>query len=285
MAAQELDPDTYAIVPRAVNVISTSYVNQWGDVSFDPSLPVEDASARINVMSLAYGRTLNFFGRSASIAAGVPYGVGNLRGVYLGEFQSIYRSGLADPRARFTVNLWGGPSMTLKELAQKPRKTTVGVSFSLIAPLGQYDPHKLVNLGANRWGLRPEIGVSHQFNRRWRAEAYFGTWFFTDNQNFNGGMVRSQKPITSTQVHGYYVFRRGLWLSVNANYYYGGRTSVNQRVQFDLLANSRVGATLALPIGRRQSLRFAISQGAVTRIGADFISAGMSYSYIWGGGF
>lgn len=97
--------------------------------------------------------------------------------------------------------------------------------------------------------------------------------------------MRKQQPITSVQAHVYYGIRRGMWLSTNANYYYGGRTTINDTLNFDLQANSRFGATLALPFKRRHSIRFAGSYGAVTRIGADFISVGMSYSYLWGGGF
>ena len=44
--------------------------------------------------------------------------------------------------------------------------------------------------------------------------------------------------------------------------------------------NSRFGATLAVPI-RRQQLRIAFSEGAYTRLGGDFNSLGVSYSYAW----
>lgn len=285
LAAQELEPDSYAIVPKGVNVLTTNYTNQSGDVNFDPSLPVEQATARISLATIAYGRSLNVYGRSASALVAVPYAAGTLQGLYLGNFVQVRRSGLADPRMKFTVNLIGGPAMTLQEIARKPPRTTLGFAMWMVAPLGQYDAGRLINLGANRWGFRPELGLSHTFSKRWRGDLYAGTWLFTDNTNFNGGLVRKQKPITSVQAHVYYGFRPGMWLSGNANYYYGGRTTIANVVNFDLQANARLGATFAYPVRRRHSLRFAASYGAVNRIGADFLQLGMSYTYLWGGGF
>ena len=53
----------------------------------------------------------------------------------------------------------------------------------------------------------------------------------------------------------------------------------------DLQRNSRVGATITIPLTKRQFLKFNGSSGAVTNIGADFKSFGIAYQYLWGGGF
>ena len=44
------------------------------------------------------------------------------------------------------------------------------------------------------------------------------------------------------------------------------------------------GATISIPVTKRQSLKFSGSTGAVTNIGADFVSIGVAYQYLWGGG-
>jgi hypothetical protein len=51
----------------------------------------------------------------------------------------------------------------------------------------------------------------------------------------------------------------------------------------DLQRNSRVGLTVAWQVTGRHGLRFAASRGAFTRIGGDFSSIGVSYSYSWMG--
>ena len=39
-------------------------------------------------------------------------------------------------------------------------RTLVGVSLTVAPPLGQYDDTKVINLGTNRWSVKPEIGLS-----------------------------------------------------------------------------------------------------------------------------
>ncbi|HEY1336893.1 MAG TPA: hypothetical protein VGF59_05255, partial [Bryobacteraceae bacterium] len=95
---------------------------------------------------------------------------------------------------------------------------------------------------------------------------------------------RSQNPIGSSQLHISCNIKRRLWAAFDANYYLGGRTTVNGVRNFDLQRNSRVGGTLAIPVTAHQSLKFTGSTGAVTNIGAAFVSIGVAYQYLWGGG-
>jgi hypothetical protein len=48
--------------------------------------------------------------------------------------------------------------------------------------------------------------------------------------------------------------------------------------------NSRIGGTVSLPIKGQHSVKFNVSTGAVTNIGADFVSFGASYQFLWGAG-
>ena len=60
----------------------------------------------------------------------------------------------------------------------------MGVSVTVAPPLGQYDSTKLINLGTNRWSVRPELGVSREIGQ-WVVEAMAGVWVFTDNTDFS----------------------------------------------------------------------------------------------------
>jgi hypothetical protein len=55
-------------------------------------------------------------------------------------------------------------------------------------------------------------------------------------------------------------------------------------VNLDLQRNSRIGGTLSLPVGGRQTLKMAVSRGAWTTIGGDFTSFSAAYQFIWGKG-
>ena len=46
--AQELEPGAYSPAPTGMNIVVVADTYSSGDLSFDPSLPITDASARIN---------------------------------------------------------------------------------------------------------------------------------------------------------------------------------------------------------------------------------------------
>jgi hypothetical protein len=146
--------------------------------------------------------------------------------------------------------------------------------------VGQYDPARLVNLGTNRWAFKPEAAVIRTWGR-WMFEIYGGAWLFMDNDEFYGGVTRSQDAIASLQFSFRHTFRPGLWLSANANFYTGGRTHVGDDANQDLQRNSRIGTTLAVPLGRRNAVRVAVSRGAYTTIGADFIGLSASFQQLF----
>ena len=278
--AQELIPAAYVPAPVGINLVTVAGVYNSGDLSFDPALPIEDASARIIISSLGYARTLNVAGRSANITVVLPYLVGDLEGVYIGEQRFVERSGLGDAGLRFGVNLLGAPAMTPEQFRSFRPGTLLGASLTLRAPVGQYDPSKLINIGTNRWAFKPELGLT-QVIGRWALEAYIGGWFFTTNSDLFGGRTGEQDPILSTQYHVRFLIRPGLWAALDANFWRGGRTTVNGLANDDLQRNSRIGATVSVRLAPAHSLRIAASRGAITRIGGDFNSAGVSYAYTW----
>lgn len=280
---QELEPGAYSISPVGVNILVATYNFSGGDVTFDPALPVENAEASIHSASLAYVRSVNVFGRSGNVGFVAPYSVGQVEGFYIGEFTEVDRSGFRDPLVRFAFNLYGAPAMDLKGFAAYRQKTNLGLSLAAALPLGEYDPTKLINLGSNRFSLKPEIGLSHLLGK-WTLEIYGGVWLFTDNDDFYGGKTREQAAIGSLQIHVLYTFKPRLWVAVDGNFYSGGRTTVDGVANLDLQKNSRLGTTFSYPLGPRQSLKIALSRGAYTTVGADFTSLVVGYQYLWGAG-
>ena len=116
---------------------------------------------------------------------------------------------------------------------------------------------------------------------KWAIDAYIGAWFYTANSDFYGGTTRKQDPIYSSQFHLRYLFRRGLWAALDANYWYGGEATIDGTGGDDLQRNSRVGFTVSWQVWKRHNLRFAVSRGAFTRVGGDFDSFGLAYGYTW----
>jgi hypothetical protein len=281
-AAQELSPRAYAPMATGVNIVMLSYGRSSGGVLFDPSLPIEDLHAVIHSSALLYGHSFGLFGRSANAVVALPYAWGEMDGLLAGQYQRITRSGLADLRGQLTVNLLGGPALAPRDFAKQRPSTILGLSLALAAPTGQYDPAKLVNIGANRWSFKPEVGFSRT-EGPWYLELYGGVWVFGTNGNFYGGSVREQDPIGTFQAHVSYTFKPRLWLAADATFYTGGRTAVDGTAKADLQRNSRIGAALAVPIGRRSALKVSWASGFTTRVGADFDSLGVAFQTVWFG--
>jgi len=279
-SAQELEPGAYWPIPNGLNIFTVVNNINFGDVAFDPSAPIDEASATINTTALAFTRAFNFAGRSANVGVVVPVIAGHIEGLYLGEPAEVGRFGQGDPRFRLAMNLYGAPSMTPQEFASYQHQTIVGISLTMAPPLGQYDSTKLINLGTNRWSFKPEVGWSQAYGK-WVVEAMGGIWLFADNTDFVGGRTRSQDPIVALQVHVTYKFKRTMWLAGDANYFTGGRTTIGGNANLDLQRNSRIGATFSSALDRHQAIRFSVSRGAYTTIGADFTSIAVGYNYAW----
>jgi hypothetical protein len=280
--AQELEPGLYQNAPIRRNSLITGYTYSTGSILVDAALPITDGHANLNVLVLGFLRTFGLLGRGGKIDLGLPLTVAHFEGNLAGAFKTRDITGLADPRVRVQLNLIGGPALDLPAYARYRQRTILGVSLQVALPLGQYDPTRLVNLGANRWSFRPELGLSQRW-RRWSFELAGGAWLFTHNNEFNGSSVLTQDPIPFIKGNAIFTFRRGLWASVSYGYATGGETQVDGVARNDLQVNDRIGVALALPVGRGGSLKLVYNNGLATRFGGDFDSYSVVYSYSWGG--
>ncbi|HZF24643.1 MAG TPA: transporter [Steroidobacteraceae bacterium] len=278
--AQELEPRTYSPNPIGSHFVVLSAVDSTGGVSVDPSLPIENVDGKINAFVAGYGQTFGLFGRSASVALAVPYVAVEVTGDVGEVTQRVTRYGFGDTRLRFAIGLLGSPALTPREFATRTRGPAMGASLSVVAPTGEYFPDKLINIGGNRWSLKPEIGITWPIGG-WYLELTGGIWLFTDNDDFFGGVVREQDPLSTYQANVSYTFRPRLWLAAGWTYYTGGRTTVDSVRKSDWQANNRYGVTLSLPLSGQQSLKFGWSKGAATRIGSDFTTYSLTWQFAW----
>ena len=276
LAAQELDPRSYAASPVGIRFVLSALGYSSGAVLVDPTAPISDVRATIYSVALGFGGTFALFGRWTSVAVIVPYGWMEASGNIEETRQSVDRSGLADMRLRLATHIVGGAALTPQEFAQRPPATVVGASFAIAIPTGQYFADKLVNLGTNRWAFKPEIGVSYP-RGPWAFEFYAGGWFFTRNSSFFGGHTKEQRPLLSLQSHVTYTFAPRLWLAGDATFYRGGRNVIDDAPASVQQENSRVGLTLSVPVLRASALKLAWSTGAIQRLGGDFTT----YTIAW----
>ncbi len=288
VAAQDLAPRSYVITPIHSNAIILSYSFFDGNLDFQGAVPIADATAKANVPIVTLFHSMSVFGRSASITAGLPYGQARFHGTVMGSETNAYRSGLFDSVYRFSINLAGGPAMTPSEFRKWQQRNLLGISLRATAPTGQYDSTKLINWGTNRWGFKPEIGYSRR-NGHWILDAYFGAWlytknpkFFSENQIVPGIQSQTQAPVEAIEGHVSYDVKPRLWVSLDANFWFGGKTSLNG-VENPATSqrSSRLGATASVPVSRHQSLKFSYSNGAYVKYGGNFQNISVAWQYSW----
>jgi hypothetical protein len=281
--SQDLTPRAYVISPAGSQAVTLSSSFSSGQVLLDPTVPIENAKGTFQAPTFSYYQSLNLLGRSSNFTVALPYAHGDFEGTVSGSPNQAYRSGLGDTRVRFSVNLSGGPAMNVEDYLKWTEKRLVGASLTVTIPSGQYDPARLVNIGTNRWGFKPEIGFSRRWRRRWVVDSYAGAWFFTDNSAFYSGQsVRAQSPVGAVEGHlGYYLKPR-LWASFDVNFWAGGRSALNGVEKQDQQRDSRIGGTMSVPISRHHSVKCSYSQGAYVTVGGAYrtISVGWQYSWI-----
>jgi hypothetical protein len=281
--AGEIEPRAYVNTPVGINFLLAGYAYSDGGLSTAGSSPIKDAKLQMNTGLLAYARTLDVWGKSGKFDVILPYSQLSGSAMVAGQPRERNVSGLNDPRFRFSVNLYGAPALSLQEFANYQQDVIIGASVQVSAPLGQYDKDKLVNLGNNRWFVKPDIGIS----KAWGAftiELSTGVFFFSKNDDYFGGKTLEQDPVSTTQVHLTYNLGRGVWAALSGTYDYGGRTTVDGMRKDDLQRNSRVGATIALPVNRGNSIKLFASSSIYTSSGSDFDLVGIVWQYRWGHG-
>ena len=278
--AAELEPRAYSNAPPGLNFLIAGYGYTEGGLSTDPSSPIKDAHLKINTGILAFARTLDFWGKSGKVDVIVPYSDLSGSALVAGKPAERDVSGLNDPRLRFSVNFYGAPALSMQEFAGYRQDLIVGASVQVSAPLGQYDSSRLVNLGSNRWFVKPDIGISKAFGA-FTLELSAAATFYTGNDDYYGGRTLDQDPVFSTQAHLIYTIGRGVWCALDGTYDYGGRTTIDGVRGDDVLGNSRVGATLALPVSRSNSIKLYASTGTATSAGTDYTLGGIAWQVRW----
>jgi hypothetical protein len=158
---QDLEPRRWSHMPTGLNFLGTAVAYTEGDIFFDPVLQVRDATFENASSAFIYLRSFGMFEKSARVDVVVPYASGRWEGLLEGEPAKTRRRGFGDPRVRLSMLLYGGPAESPEVFATSEKSNTVvGLGLSVWMPFGDYRKTKLLNLGTNRWIIRPQLGVT-----------------------------------------------------------------------------------------------------------------------------
>lgn len=279
--AQELEPRNYTNTPIGINFIGAAFGVSQGNVLLDPALPIEDLDGDTNYSIVRYVRSFGLLNRSAKLKLLVPATTGDWEGSFEGESGRRSASGFGDARVELSWNFIGAPALTAEQIRDYKQQTVVGTSLRIIAPTGEYDGSRLINLGSNRWSVRGEIGVSRALGK-WAVELATSVWVFGNNDDFFGGQHLSQEDLYVIKSHLVYTIRPGFWLGIGLGMGNGGRTTVNGVPRDNRQKNLRIGANVAYPINKHHGISLALITAKNRGAGSEFDSIALGYQYAWG---
>lgn len=139
----------------------------------------------------------------------------------------------------------------------------------------------LINIGNNRWSVRPQLGVVHT-----RGPGSFeltGSAFtFSDNDSFVDKATLKQKNVYALQTHVVYSFKPGFWGSLSTGYGTGGRICIDDvKTKFEV-DNWLWAASLGMPVGKYQSVKLTWLSGRTQNlVGRDSDNLLLSWSLRW----
>jgi hypothetical protein len=257
-SAQELEPRRWSQLPIGQNFGSFTYAHTKGDIAFDPTLGIEDATVEMDTAVVGYVRSFELVGKSARIEIRQAWQNGRWEGLVNGVPAAVDRDGLADTVVRLAINLVGAPPLAGKAYgayrAAHQTETIVGAAIAVQVPTGEYFDDKLINLGNNRFMIRPQLGVQHR-RRNWTFEVTGMAWIYTDNESFliNNRLV--QDPFLTLDGTAIYSFKSGLWVSASAGVGIGGQTEISGVTNDDRKKDTGWAIGAGFPVSRSLGIR------------------------------
>jgi hypothetical protein len=280
--AQDLEPRRWTHLPVASNVAGVSYLYTSGDVLFDPVLQLDDVTVESHSAIVSYLRTFELLGATGRLDMIVPVQSTRWEGRVSGAPASRDVDGVGDPQVRLSFNFVGSPALSGADFKQyrmdHPAHTIVGAALVGVLPLGEYDSDRLLNIGQNRFIVRPQLGVVH-LRGPWSYELTTSADFFTDNHDFFGGNELEQDPVFAAQAHVVRTLPNNWWVSVGTAYSTGGESAINGVDKDDERRNFLAGASVGFSLSETQGLKLAYLHGkALEDVGADTDSLLLSWT-------
>ena len=255
LSAQDLEPRRWTPLSAGTTILGITYGHHSGDVGFDPVLDIENTKVKRDFLIMSYSHFFMFSEKLMRFDVLLPFHKVEWDGLLSGEAASAERTGLGDPHFRLSINLLDKDTKVLDDPTETVN-TVVGAAIAVGVPLGEYFEDKLLNLSANRYSIRPQIGVVHT-RGPWSYELTGSIFFFTDNDNFLNGGELEQRPFYAAQAHVIRVFEAGVWGSLSAGYGQGSALKVNGVDKDDEREGFISALSFGLPLTENQGLKFS----------------------------
>lgn len=277
---QDLNPWVYGNLPVKISAAVINYTYSTGNVLGDPGAPIQDFNLNTNILAVGYLRTFSFFGKLGRAQVIIPFSFmsGSLK--FRGKDTSGTRTGFNDVSLRLGINIFGSPPLEIQDYRKFRQEKILGASLVITIPVGQYYTEKLINIGSNRWGFRPEIGASIRVGQFY-LETYAGVKFSTKNSEYLENKTLRLSPLFGLQMHINHTFKNFMRVAFSLAYLNGGQTSVNDVNNDDYIRHLRSGLTFGMSFSPFHSVSLQVNTSLFTNISLDYKSINFTYTYTW----
>lgn len=284
-SAEDLEPRRWSHIPVGMQSLSLGYVYTSADILFDPASRLEDVHMELHAWAAKYLNCFELMGKSARVELTQAYAYGRWTGKVDGADRAVERDGLTDSQIRFAMNLVGAPPLAGKAYqeyrAQPGLETIVGAAVIVQLPTGDYESDQLINIGSNRFTIRPQLGVLHNWDH-WSLEYTGSVWFFTDNHDFYNDSTLRQDPLYSAQAHVVYSISPGVWANVSSAYTSGAASTLNGADLHDPREHLFWSVGFGFPLTPHLLAKCTYTGSyAFTDVGQGFESGMIGLGYLW----
>ena len=184
------------------------------------------------------------------------------------------------------MNLIGSPPLEGKEFADYRKsvgdhETILGVGLVVQLPTGYYLEDRLLNLGTNRFTIRPQIGAVHTWGKL-LMETTGSAFFFTANDEFWNGNTLENDPLWAMQGHLVYTFRPGLWIATGVGWGRGSQSTLNGIAKDDRKTNVGWGVSAGYSFTPKVGIKAGyIGYRTKEDVGADLDNYAFGLSVLW----
>lgn len=269
-------------VPKDINIVFGYYDSVRTNTAIDTSLPLNGASLNASLYILRYARSFDIDGRSSGIQVIQPYV--HLKAslddshVFPGAY---YNDGSGDTQFGFVHNLFGAPALSEEAFSRWTPGPFLTAALWVTAPTGEYDNSKLINIGANRWNVKPELAFGVPIGPTW-LEINPMVTFYQQNDEYQGHRKLAQRPLWLIEGHYSLTLNRALWISLDGSYSTGGETRIDGTLQDNKQENVLVGASLGWQLSPQFGGAIAYTDTVAEKMGSPDVDTLMfRLQYAW----
>lgn len=248
----------------------------------DTALSIDGLSLNANVYIARYARSFAVDGRNTAVEILQPYA--DLDASFdNGQFFSgtKHNGGMGDTQLVIAHNFFGGPALTAQEFAAWTPGTFLSGALTVVTPTGDYDKDRIINIGSNRWVVKPELAFGTPIGPTWLE---FNTYvsLYGDNDDYFGNRKLEQKPLYAIESHYSYTINRALWVGLDAIYNTGGETKIDGTNQDNKQENTLVGATMGFMLSPQFGGLVAYTDTVSERTGSPDVNTWtVRLQYVW----